>query len=125
VRTTGRPHRHIELASYAWRLKGLFFTEAGWLDLHDGNLRFATPQKVVFEVPVAEVTQIVFPWYSFGGGVKLHAAGRAAVGDPAALSIVASKAEDIGAGRAVERRWRELLSAARAPQAPDKRREGV
>jgi hypothetical protein len=132
VRTTGRPHRHIEFASYAWLLQGLFFTEAGWMDLHDGNLRFATPEKVVFDVPRAEVTQITYPWYYFGGGLKLHAAGEAhrlsfvlpngaeyaqarglaAVGDPAALSIVASKAHDIGAGRAVGRRWRELLSAA-------------
>jgi len=132
VRRTGRPHRHIEFASYAWLLKGIFRTEAGWMDLHDGNLRFATPEKVVFDVPRAEVTQITFPWYYFGGGVKLHAAGEAyrvsfvlpngaeyaeargmaAVGDLAALSIVAAKAHDIGAGRAVGRRWRELLSGA-------------
>lgn len=102
------------------------------MDLHDGNLRFATPEKIVFDVPREEVTQITFPWYYFGGGVKLHAAGQAyrlsfvlpngaeyatacgmaAEGDLAALSIVASKAHDIGAGRAVGRRWRELLSAA-------------
>ena len=83
-------------------------------------------------MPLAEVTAIVWPWYYFGGGVKLRAdaaphrlsfvlpngaeyaqaRGLAAVGDPAALSIVASKAQDIGAGRAVGRRWRELLSAA-------------
>jgi hypothetical protein len=115
-----------------WLLKGITGTEAGWMDLHDGNPRFATPQRVVFDVPRAEVTQIALPRYYFGGGVKLHAAGQAyrlsfvlpngaayakargmaAVGDLAALSIVASKAHDIGSGRAVGRRWRELLGAA-------------
>ena len=129
---TGPPHPPIEFASYAWRLKGITGTEAGWMDLHDGDLRFATPEKVVFDVPLAEVTRITYPWYYFGGGVKLRAAGAAyrfsfvlpngaeyaeargmaAVGDLAALGIVASKARDIGAGRAVGRRWRELLGAA-------------
>ena len=131
VRRTGRPHRRIEFASYAWLLKGLFFTEAGWLDLHDGNLRFATPEKVVFDVPRAEVTQITYPWHYFGGGLKLHAAGEAhrlsfvlpngaeyaaarglsAQGAPASLLLVAAKAADIGAGRGVGREWRRLLGA--------------
>jgi hypothetical protein len=129
---TGPPHPHIEYASYAWLLKGITRSVAGWMDLHDGDLRFATPEQVVFDVSLAEVTQIVYPWYYFGGGVKLHAAGQAyrfsfvlpnggeyaeargmaAVGDLAALSIVATKAHDIGAGRDVGRRWRELLGVA-------------
>jgi hypothetical protein len=135
-RTTGRPHRRIEYASYAWELRGITGTESGWMDLHDGSLRFATPEKVVFDVPLVEVTQITFPWYYFGGGLKLHAAGQAyrfsfvlpngaeyaaarglaSVGDPAALDIVASKAHDIGAGRAVGREWRRLLGGGSAAE---------
>ena len=118
-----------DFASYAWRLKGITVSIPGWLDLTAGRLRFATPDEVVFDVPLAEVTDIVYPWYYFGGGVKLRAAGElyrisfvlpngmeyasarglASQGDLASLAIVASKAEDIGAGREVGRRWRELL----------------
>jgi hypothetical protein len=116
-------------ASYAWRLLGLFRSEAGWLDLHDGRLRYSKPHEVVFDVPLEEVSGFTYPWYYFGGGVKLSAAGarfrfsfvlpngaeyaeargRAAAGDLAALSLVADKAKDIGAGRAVGRQWRRLL----------------
>ena len=94
VRTTGRPHRHIELASYAWLLKGITGTEAGGVKLHAAGQAY----RLSFVLP--------------NGAEYAEARGMAAVGDPAALSIVASKAHDIGAGRAVGRRWRELLSVA-------------
>jgi hypothetical protein len=118
-----------EFASYAWLLKGMTVSIPGWLDLQSGRLRFSTPEEVVFDVPLAEVTGITYPWYYFGGGVKLRAAGKAYrisfvlpngmeyasgrgladQGDLASLAFVASKAEDIGAGRDVGRQWRELL----------------
>lgn len=118
-----------EYASYAWLLKGTTVSIAGWLDLTAGRLRFATPEEVVFDVPLAEVTDITYPWYYFGGGLKLRAAGAphrisfvvpngmeyasgrllADSGNPAALIMVASKAEDIGSGRAVGKQWRILL----------------
>lgn len=127
-----RPRSADDYASYAWLLIGLFRTEAGWLDRHDGQLRFSTPDRVVFDVPLAEVTDVVYPWYYFGGGVKLRAAGEpyrvtfvlpngaeyaaaragAAVGDLAALAIVGQKAADIGAGRDVGREWRRRLEGA-------------
>ncbi len=121
-----------DYASYAWLLKGITRSVPGWLDLHEGRLRFATPEELVFDVPRAEVTAVVFPWYYFGGGVKFRAAGRpyrlsfvkpngaeyavargaAYAGDPASLLIVAEKAHDIGAGRGVGREWRRLLGEA-------------
>ena len=87
---------------------------------------------MVFDVPLAEVTDVDWPWYYFGGGVKLSAAGEryrfsfvlpngaeypaaraaAAAGDPAALAIVWDKAADIGAGRDVGKEWRRRLEAA-------------
>ena len=120
-----------DYASCAWLLIGTFRTAAGWLDLTAGRLRFSTPDKVVFDVPLAEVRDVDWPWYYFGGGVKLSAAGEryrlsfvlpngaeypaarsaADTGDPASLAIVWDKASDIGAGRAVGREWRRRLSA--------------
>jgi hypothetical protein len=121
-----------DFASYAWLLIGTFRTAAGWLDLTAGRLRFSTPDKVLFDVPLAEVADVDWPWYYFGGGVKLSAAGErhrfsfvlpngaeypaaraaAAAGDPAALAIVWDKASDIGAGRDVGKEWRRRLEAA-------------
>jgi hypothetical protein len=126
-----------DFASYAWLLIGTFRTAAGWLDLTAGRLRFSTPDKVLFDVPLAEVTDVDWPWYYFAGGVKLSAAGerhrfsfvlpngaeypaaRAAAdtGDPAALAVVWDKASDIGAGRHVGKEWRRRLEAAAQPRA--------
>jgi hypothetical protein len=117
-------------ASCAWRLKGLLLSEAGRMDLRAGRLRYFTPARLGFDVSLAELTDVVLPWYYFEGGVKLRAAGQAyrfsfarpngaevaaargmaAEGDMAALSVVASKAQDIGAGRNVGRAWRRLLA---------------
>ena len=127
-------------ASYAWLLIGTFRTAAGWLDLTAGRLRFSTADKVVFDVPLAEVTNVVWPWYYFGGGVTLRAAGEpyrlsfvlpngaeyptarlaAEAGDPASLAIAWEKASDIGAGRSVGKEWRRRLevSVPVAPQLP-------
>jgi hypothetical protein len=129
-------------ASYAWQLIGTLRTAAGWLDLTAGRLRFTTVADVVFDVPLAEVTDVIWPWYYFGGGVKLSVDGTqyrfsfvlpngaeyptarlaAEVGDPAALAIVRQKADDIGAGRTVGKEWRRRIepeeSAAPAASQP-------
>ena len=126
-----------DFASYAWRLIGTLRSEAGWLDLTAGRLRYSTPAGVVFDVPLAEVTGIIWPWYYFGGGVKLTADGEqyrfsfvlpngaeyptarlaAAAGDLSSLTIVWQKADDIGAGRAAGKEWRRRLEEF-APAAP-------
>lgn len=123
-------------ASHAWLLEGITGSVAGWLDFQQGRLRFTTPEAVVFECPRAEVTALVFPWYYFGGGMKLHAAGRpyrlsfvkpngaayamshnrAAHGNPASLLLAASKVSDILTGRDAGRRWRALLTEAPKPE---------
>jgi hypothetical protein len=118
-----------DFASYAWLLIGTFRTAAGWLDLTAGRLRFSTPDQVVFDVSLAEVTDVDWPWYYFGGGVKLRAAGEryrfsfvlpngaeyptarlaADAGDPVALAVVWSRASDIGAGRGAGKESRQRL----------------
>jgi hypothetical protein len=120
-----------DFASYAWMLIGTFRTAAGWLDLTAGRLRFSTADEVVFDVAVEHVTNVDWPWYYFGGGVKLTAAGvryrlsfvlpnggeypaaraAAAAGDPAGLALVWQKASDIGAGHKVGKEWRRRLAA--------------
>ena len=121
-----------DFASYAWRLIGTFRTEAGWLDLTAGRLRYTTPVREVFDVPLSEVTDVIWPWYYFGGGVKLTvgveqyrlsfvlpngaeyptARLMAAAGDPAALALVVQKGDDIAKGRGAGKEWRRRLEAA-------------
>lgn len=118
-----------DFASDAWLLQGLTQSIPGWLDLQGGRLRFTTPDEVVFESPLSEVTAITFPWYYFGGGMKLRAGGApyrisfvkpngaeyavarglAAHGDPASLLLAAEKVADIHTGRGAGRRWRAVL----------------
>lgn len=118
-----------QFASDAWLLEGHTRTIAGWLELHDDRLRFVTPDEVLIDVSSAEIESITYPWHYFGGGLKLHvggqqhrisfvkpngaehAVGRAlgAAGNPAALLVAVSKVVDVRSGRAVGRRWRELL----------------
>jgi hypothetical protein len=111
-------------ASYAWLLKGIRNTP-GWLCLEQERLVFLTPEEVVFDVPRSQVS-VTFPWYYFGGGMKVTAAGQRykiafvlpndaeyPLGDPAAaggtLPPLAANGASIREGRAVGRRWREVL----------------
>ncbi len=127
-----------DFASYVWRLIGTLRSEAGWLDLTAGRLRYTSETREVFDVRLDEVTDIIWPWYYFGGGVKLRVAGeqyrfsfvlpngaeyptarlQAAAGDPAALAIVAQKGNDIAVGRKAGKEWRRLLEAASSAAAP-------
>jgi hypothetical protein len=119
-----------QYASDAWLLVGLTRSVAGWLEWRKGRLRFVTPERVVFDVPLEQITATTYPWYYFGGGMKLraagepyrisfvkpngaeHAAGRALgeAGNPAALLVAAAKVTDIRSGRAIGRRWRRILT---------------
>jgi hypothetical protein len=121
------PTHHF--ASDAWLLKNLFVSVPGWLEWQHDRLRFTTPEKVIFDCPRAEVSVLTYPWYYFGGGVKLRAAGTkytlswvrpngaevasarlASSANPAAAALlVASKVTDIRSGRDAGRRWREIL----------------
>ena len=115
--------------SDAWILEGMTVSVPALLELDDGRLRCLTQDRVAFDVALSDVTDVVFPWYYFGGGVKLRADGAefrlsfvvpngaeyasarllADQGNAGSLLLVGSKARDIASGRAAGRRWRELL----------------
>ena len=127
-----------DFASYAWRLIGTLRTEAGWLDLTAGRLRYTNEFGAMFDVRLDEVTDVVWPWYYFGGGVKLTAHGDryrfsfvlpngaeyptarldAALGDPGAFAIVVQKGNDIASGRDAGKEWRRRLDGAGSAAAP-------
>jgi hypothetical protein len=117
-------------ASEAWLLVGLTRSVFGHLRW-DGRLRFTSVDGKVFDVAPDQLSSVNFPWYYFGGGVKLTAGGSryrlsfvkpngaeyaltrgaAAAGNPIALLGAAAKIRDVGSGRRVGRRWREILTA--------------
>jgi hypothetical protein len=115
--------------SYAWLMKGATVSIPGWLELQGDRLRFTTADEVVFDAARSDISAVVFPWYYFGGGLKLQAEGKpfrisfvkpngaeyasarllSDMGSPGSLLIVASKADDIATGTEAGRRWKELL----------------
>lgn len=119
--------------AHVWLLKGLTGSEPGRLRLTRERLRFSTRAGLLFDVPLQEVREVTYPWYYFGGGMKVrvgdvqhrfsfvrpngaeHAVGRALgeAGDPAALVVAAGKIGDIRSGRALGRHWRAVFDSLR------------
>jgi hypothetical protein len=126
------------LATPAWVMAGWGRNVPGALVAGGGRLAFLAEDGVLFDVPIAEVTDVTWPWHWFGGGVRLHAAGTpfkitfvlpagAVPPSPslldAALGLVGAAAGvvpshslagalDIRRGRGAGRRWREVLPGA-------------
>ena len=124
------------LRSPAWLLEGLTRSVPGVIELDDGRLAFRTEQGTVFDVPVIEVHEITFPWYYFGGGLKLTVkntryrlsfarpneasdipgrllAGAGAAGSVVGLLTAARKVRDIVVARAAGRAWKAMLAGRR------------
>jgi hypothetical protein len=119
------------LRTPAWLLVGLTRSKPGVLELADGRFAFTTEEGTVFEVSLSEVSEVKFPWYYFGGGVKLRiGADRYRLsfvrpndasdipdrllagtefGAPAALLTAGRKLLDIGEGRQAGKNWKSIL----------------
>ena len=125
------------LLSPAWLIGGLR-NVPGYLATDGTGLTF-TSDEPVFDVALRQVTDVSWPWWWFGGGVKLTAAGQrwkitfvrpngmppphpsmlaTGVGVFALLGGAAGTLHDIhalrgiadiGTGRAAGRMWREVL----------------
>ena len=118
--------------SPVWQLKGLLGgSEPGVLTFADGRLSFTTEERVAFEAPASAFLDLTFPWYDFGGGLKLRVDGRpyrlsfvkpngaadvsgrllARAGNPLAAALtVGRKVRDINQGVRAGRTWKALLS---------------
>jgi hypothetical protein len=128
------PSSEQAIRSRVWILRGLGNSPAV-LTLAAGRLALTGEQGAVFDAPLAEVREIKFPWYYFGGGVKLTVGatryrisfvrpngaqdvpGRlladARAGAPSALAAageVYGKYQDILAGRSAGKTWKQALS---------------
>ena len=120
------------LRTPAWLLIGLTRSEPGVLELADGVLAFTTEGGRLFAASLSEVGNVRFPWYYFGGGVKLSIGSvqyrlsfvrpndasdipgrlmaRTEDGGGAALLTTGRKIMDIGEGRRAGKAWRAALT---------------
>lgn len=64
------------VATPAWRLYGTTGSVPGVLVLSGGRLVLAVEDGRGFEAALHEVEKVVFPWYYFGGGVKVTVRGE-------------------------------------------------
>lgn len=117
-------------ASVAWLLEGLTQSFKGRLEYSRGRLRMKTGDRGhAFDVAMQDVTEVQFPWYYFGGGLKLRVGGRqyrlsfvrpngvesgvaraaGEAGNPLSLLLAVLKFSDIRAGRALTRQWRAIF----------------
>jgi hypothetical protein len=121
---------NTDLRTPAWQLIGLTQSIPGVLELADDRLAFTTEDGPVFNVRKASVAKVVFPWYYFGGGMKVTIGEQthrisfvrpndatdipgqlaARSGDPAGLLTAGRKVMDIGVGRRAGREWRARLT---------------
>ena len=129
------PSSKQPIRSQVWILRGLGNSPAV-MTLTGGRLTLTTEKGAVFDTPLAEVREIKFPWYYFGGGVKLTVgsaryrisfvrpngaqdvpgrlladARAGATSAVAAAGEVYGKYRDISAGRSAGKAWKEALSS--------------
>ncbi len=118
------------LRSAVWLLVGMTGSRPGVLELSDGVIAFTAEEGRVFETKLSEATDVAFPWFYFGGGMKLTADGtrhrisfvrpngaevltaRLLESEGAgalALLTVNRKIADIGEGRRAGKAWKAAL----------------
>ncbi len=105
------------LQSTAWLLSGLTRSVAGELLLTKGRIVFVTREgHQIFNAALGDVSAATFPWYYFGGGMKLRVGTdthRLSFTRPGNLPELSEPAEhgDIVSGRRAGAAWKAALAA--------------
>ena len=89
--------------------------ERGTLTFADGQLRFETAGRTLFDVPLSSAQKIIWHWYSLGGGFEAIIGGQSYF-----LSFV-PRGSGLGvwyAGLSTGRRWRATMEGRPAPAGP-------
>jgi hypothetical protein len=91
-----------------WRLSGLAGSEPGHLELRGGRLIYSPIDETRpgFDVSLADVGDVRFPWYYFSGGFKMRIRG-----EEFRFSFVQPHNEfaDISGGREAGKAWKKIL----------------
>ena len=93
----------------AWLLVGITGSVPGVLESANGRLAFTTGERRLFDVPLPAVSDVEFPWYYFGAGVKFRIGA-----DSYRLSFVQPNNDagfpDVGEGRRAGKAWKSVLT---------------
>lgn len=99
-------------ATHAWLRSGRR-NLPGVLALHDGRLSFTGSGQVLFD-DRADTSDVDFPWYRFGGELRITAGGRShrvSLTPPHSLTDSGDEVVERADGRRAGRIWRTLLDA--------------
>ena len=106
------------MRSPAWLLSGLTRSVAGELKLRHGRFIFETRDgRRIIDAAIGELSAVTFPWYYFGGGMKVRIgmdSYRLSFARPANLpdhSGEADDAGDVGSARRSGAAWKSALAA--------------
>lgn len=97
----------MNLEDTVWRMIGISGSECGVLTLADGCFAFDGERGTRFDVPVSAISAVTFPWYYFGGGVKVSIGA-----DNYRFSFIEphNSYASISDARATGARWKTALS---------------
>lgn len=99
------------LYTQVWLLDGLTGSVPGALRLAHGRIAFTTDDgRRVFDVPLSSVSEVKFPWYYFGGGVKLRIGAESYRLSFVQPNNVAGQS-DIFGGRRAGKAWKAALAS--------------
>ncbi len=99
------------LFTSVWLLIGIIRSVPGHLTFANGHIAFHTNDGCVFNVPLSKVSDVEFPWYYFGGGVKFRIGA-----ERYRLSFVkpgntGGRLSDVSEGRHAGKAWKSVLAA--------------
>lgn len=100
------------LHTQVWLLIGLTGSEPGVLRLARSRLTFTTSDgRRVFDVALSEVRDVEFPWYYFGGGMKLSVGAERYRISFMRPGNTGGRLRDIGRGRQAGKEWKSALAS--------------
>lgn len=71
------PMNDKKLCTWAWLLVGMTRSLPGILKFENGRLNFTNDEQgKIFDVSLAEISKVNFPWHYFGAGLKLKVDGN-------------------------------------------------
>jgi hypothetical protein len=118
------------MRSPAWLLSGLTGSVAGELELTQGRFIFETRDgRRMLDAALGELSAVTFPWYYFGGGMKVRIGTdtyRLSFARPANLPDHSGEGADAGdarSGRRAGAAWKSALTALRSDATPPRRRD--
>lgn len=101
-----------DILTQAWLLVGVTRDLPGVLQMAGGRFTFTShDDQVIFDAPLSGVSDVKFPWYYFGGGMKFSLGGERYRVSFVRPTAAGGGIADIPAGRRAGKLWKSALSS--------------